>query len=139
MPTSNVKAYGRVENAETGLCIDDLQQNRDQQIKLGVYFCHKEITTRSQFFSLTNEGLLRVEEGCATVEESSTEDKHVVKLVICTEKYEKENRWELNEFNQLRYVKLDLCLDCEGLKHSEYVYVTECHSRRKTQQWEIKH
>lgn len=50
------------------LCLDDLQQNNEEPYNLGVYSCHKPDVTRSQFFSLTNEGVLRNEQSCATIQ-----------------------------------------------------------------------
>lgn len=67
VPIDNVLGYGRFENKAMHLCLDDLQQSREEKLKVGVYWCHDTVT-HSQFFSLTNEGLIRVEEGCLTVD-----------------------------------------------------------------------
>lgn len=68
VPIDNVQGYGRIENKAKHLCLDDLQQSRENTLKMGVYWCHDSVT-HSQFFSLTNDGLLRVEEGCLSADE----------------------------------------------------------------------
>ena len=137
VPTDNVQGYGRVENRAKHLCLDDLQQSRDDEIKVGVYWCHDHVQV-SQFFSLTNDGLLRVEEGCLVPDTtSSTDGHHLVKLRTC--RTPDEDQWELNSNHQLRFVALDKCLDVKGLKSSDHVYVTDCDPLRVSQKWELVH
>lgn len=141
VPTDNVQGYGRVQNQAKHLCLDDLQQNRDEPFKVGVYWCHDHVQS-SQFFSLTDEGLLRVEEGCLapdhTSEDSEDSTRYPVMLRPC-KKMREEDKWELTGSHQLRFVALDKCLDVKGLKSSDHAYVTECESARVSQKWEIVH
>lgn len=58
----------RVAATNVNLCLDDLQSSSDDPYNLGVYVCHRPNVTKSQFFSLTNEGLFRTEDSCATVQ-----------------------------------------------------------------------
>lgn len=51
------------------LCLDDLQADNEKPYNLGVYSCHRGNVTRSQFFSLTNTGVLRNELSCATIQQ----------------------------------------------------------------------
>lgn len=50
------------------LCADDLQADNEKPFNLGVYTCHRPNITRSQFFSLTNTGVLRSELSCASIQ-----------------------------------------------------------------------
>lgn len=137
VPTENVKAYGRVQNKAKNLCLDDLQQVRDDPIKVGIYWCHENVQS-SQFFSLTNEGLLRVEEGCLAPDlETENHGRYGVKMRPC--KKPSKDKWELNDNQQLRYVAMDLCLDVKGVKSSDHAYVTTCDPGRVSQKWEIVH
>lgn len=137
VPTDNVKGYGRVENKAKHLCLDDLQQSRDNPLKVGVYWCHDHVQV-SQFFSLTNEGLLRVEEGCLVPDTDTLQDKrYTVQMRPC--KKPSEDRWELTSDHQLRFVALNKCLDVNGLKSSDHAYVTDCDQLRVSQKWEIVH
>lgn len=60
--------FNRVAAVNFNLCLDDLQSGSDDPYNLGVYVCHRPNVTKSQFFSLTDEGVLRSEEACATVQ-----------------------------------------------------------------------
>lgn len=60
--------FDRVAATNINLCLDDLQSSSDDPYNLGVYVCHRPNVTKSQFFTLTNEGLFRSEEACATVQ-----------------------------------------------------------------------
>lgn len=141
VPTDNVKGYGRVQNQAKHLCLDDLQQNRDEPFKVGVYWCHDHVQS-SQFFSLTNEGLLRVEEGCMAPEDADEEDEENstrIRVMLRPCKSGNEDKWELTESKQLRFLARDKCLDVKGLKSSDHAYVTECDASRVSQKWEIVH
>ncbi len=60
--------FTRVATITHNLCLDDLQATGDDPYNMGIYSCHRPNVTKSQFFTLTNEGLLRSEEACATVQ-----------------------------------------------------------------------
>lgn len=51
------------------LCLDDLQQDNEKPYNLGIYSCHKPNVTRSQFFSITQSGVLRNELSCASIQQ----------------------------------------------------------------------
>lgn len=139
MPTIDVQGYGRVENKAKRLCLDDLQQNRDNPFNVGVYWCHDHVVV-SQFFSLTNEGLLRIEEGCLAPDEesgSSEDGRLKVKLRPCRKNHQ--DKWILTDKHQLQFVALKKCLDVKGLKSSDHAYVTDCEPARISQKWEIVH
>lgn len=139
VPIDNVQGYGKVSNAESKLCLDDLQQSRDNRLKVGVYWCHASVT-HSQFFSLTKSGLLRVEEGCLSVDVSSTEQRpNTVIMHPCTEQSVRTDKWEWTTSKQLRFVRLNLCLDAASLKGSDHAYVTDCADDRPSQRWDISH
>lgn len=68
VPTKNVQYYGRFSSLFQNLCLDDLRQSQQPPFQLGVYGCIRTEVTKTQFFSLTNEGLLRNEQACAVVQ-----------------------------------------------------------------------
>lgn len=59
-------AFGQVENPFTRVCLDDLQQNRDEEFQVGTYDCQLTLGI-SQLFFLTRDGVLRVENSCLAV------------------------------------------------------------------------
>ena len=69
MPNKNVIAFGRASALTQDLCFDDLQQDNESPYNLGVYACHRPDVTRSQFYSLTNAGVLRNELSCASIQQ----------------------------------------------------------------------
>lgn len=70
IPTKGVQAYGRVSSRSDNLCFDDLQQPEDNPYNVGIYVCHKPLISKSQFFSFTNDGVIRNENSCATVQKT---------------------------------------------------------------------
>lgn len=59
----------RFSAVNADLCLDDLQQDNESPFNLGIYTCHHPDVTRSQFFSLTNSGVLRNEISCASIQQ----------------------------------------------------------------------
>lgn len=59
----------RFSAVNADLCLDDLQQDNESPFNLGIYTCHHPDVTRSQFFSLTNSGVLRNELSCASIQQ----------------------------------------------------------------------
>lgn len=138
IPTKNVQAYGRVNSKSQNLCFDDLQQNVDEPYNLGVYPCHKPHIMKSQFFSLTDAGLLRNEETCATIQNSSSSKKNIV-MIRCRPNSKHEEKWEITADDQLRNIQKNLCIDHAGLNSQDYLYATKCDNDSETQKWEIVH
>jgi polypeptide N-acetylgalactosaminyltransferase len=70
IPNRNVQYYGRVESKHKGMCLDDMQQKQSYAYNLGAYQCHKQnnVVAGSQMLSLTNNGVLRTEISCATID-----------------------------------------------------------------------
>lgn len=54
---------------DQNLCLDDLQQDNEKPYNLGLYTCHRPNVTRSQFFTLTDSGVIRNELSCASVQQ----------------------------------------------------------------------
>uniref|UniRef100_A0A1B0CGT7 Ricin B lectin domain-containing protein n=3 Tax=Lutzomyia longipalpis TaxID=7200 RepID=A0A1B0CGT7_LUTLO len=138
IPTKGVQAYGRVKSLTSNMCLDDLQQDRESPFNVGIYGCHGPHVTHSQFFSLTRDGVLRIEEACASVQESKSTRMFVI-MSSCNKYNSVNNRWELTAAKQLRYVKLNLCLDMRDLKEMDYVYVAPCEPDSESQLWDITH
>jgi hypothetical protein len=60
-----VQHFGWVKNENSALCLDTLQQDEKEAIKLGVFSCQG--SSSAQFFSLANDGALRREITCSVV------------------------------------------------------------------------
>uniref|UniRef100_A0A1I8Q0J5 Polypeptide N-acetylgalactosaminyltransferase n=1 Tax=Stomoxys calcitrans TaxID=35570 RepID=A0A1I8Q0J5_STOCA len=136
VPIKNVIAYGRVRSLHANLCLDDLQQNNENPYNLGVYACSKEIS-KTQFFSLTNNKVLRNELSCATVQHSDSAPFQIV-MTSCLEGDDYNEKWQYLG-NRLRHLRTGLCLDHRGLHQGDYVQVAPCDPLSKTQRWTIDH
>lgn len=64
-----VAFFHRFPAKNQNLCLDDLQQDNEKPYNLGIYSCHRPNVTRSQFFTLTDSGVLRNELSCASVQQ----------------------------------------------------------------------
>ncbi|KAJ6640594.1 Polypeptide N-acetylgalactosaminyltransferase 1 [Pseudolycoriella hygida] len=115
----------KVAAANINLCLDDLQSTSDDPYNMGVYVCHRPNVTKSQFFSLTNEGVLRSEEACATVQNSSSSKNYVV-MVACSSNSKLNEKWEMTQNHQIRHIATDMCLDHIGLHMQDHVFVRKC-------------
>lgn len=135
IPTKNVIDYGRVRAINRNLCLDDLQQNNEKPYNLGVFGCSTPVT-KSQFFSLTNDGVLRNELSCATVQHSDSPPFRVV-MTPCFDKTDFNEEWEYSN-NQFVHQKTGLCLDYRGLKSADDVQVATCDPESGTQKWQIE-
>lgn len=137
IPTKNVQYYGRVSAISQNLCLDDLQQNNDEPYNLGVYTCHKPAVARSQFFSLTNEGILRNEQSCASVQKSSSTLKYNIVMAPCLQNVKYNEKWELTTDDLLRHIDMDVCLDHRTLAAQGHVFASQCDPKSETQKWEF--
>lgn len=127
----------RVRSLNTNLCLDDLQQNNEKPYNLGVYACSKEIS-KTQFFSLTNNKVLRNELSCATVQHSDSPPFQIV-MTSCFENDDHNEKWQYLG-NRLRHIPTGLCLDHSGRHQGDFVQVAPCDSfSSKTQSWAIDH
>ncbi|KAG4066270.1 hypothetical protein HA402_000494 [Bradysia odoriphaga] len=138
IPTKNVQYYGRVAAVTTNLCLDDLQSTGDNPYNIGVYGCHRPNVSKSQFFSLTNEGLLRSEDACASVQNSASAKNYVV-MISCSSNNKLNEKWEMTAERQIRHIETDMCLDHEGLHSQDHALVRKCDTNSGTQQWTIEH
>ncbi|XP_055379895.1 polypeptide N-acetylgalactosaminyltransferase 1 [Condylostylus longicornis] len=131
IPTKNVKDYGRIYVPHQGLCLDDLQANNEEPYNLGVYVCHKDDITKSQFFSFTLNGVLRNELSCATVQ------RNLVVMTSCDPRYNE--KWSYTPTGHFIHLNTGLCLDSRGLQNKDFVQVEICDNRSMTQKWKIEH
>ncbi|XP_037816941.1 polypeptide N-acetylgalactosaminyltransferase 1 [Lucilia sericata] len=136
VPTKDVKAYGKVRSLNSNLCLDDLQQNNEKPYNLGVYSCSKEIA-KTQFFSFTNNNVLRNELSCANVQHSDS-PPYLIVMTTCFENDDLNEKWQYSN-NRLRHLNTGMCLDHRGLHQGDYVQVAICDPYSKTQSWIIDH
>lgn len=138
IPTKNVQYYGRVSAVTNNLCLDDLQSTSDDPYNIGVYVCHRPNVTKSQFFSLTDDGLLRSEEACASVQKSASIKNYVV-MISCSPNNKLNEKWEMTDYRQLRHIATDMCLDHDGLRSQDHALVRKCDTNKNSQRWTIEH
>lgn len=119
------------------LCLDDLQQNNDEPYNLGVYSCHRPEVTRSQFFSFTNDGVLRNEQTCAFIQKTTSSIKSNVVMTPCLNNDKFNDKWQITEDNQIRHIELDLCLDHRNLNAQDHLYARKCDVTSESQKWEF--
>ncbi|KAI6220091.1 Ricin B-type lectin domain-containing protein [Aphelenchoides fujianensis] len=128
VPDEDVQFYGWIKNENTGLCIDTLQRDEKETINLGVFSCQPGGSS-AQFLSLANDGRLRREVTCATV---NADTKHVV-MPDCSHQTDK---WTYDkETKLLRHERTGLCLDVDGVKGGDDVRVNSCDTQKNTQKW----
>ncbi|XP_033224682.1 polypeptide N-acetylgalactosaminyltransferase 1-like isoform X2 [Belonocnema kinseyi] len=136
IPDENVIAYGRVRVVGRNLCLDNLQRDDDDKpyYNLGMYGCHAKMYP-SQLFSLSNEGELRQDETCVSVDESLTRNKSSKLLMKRCAKTEEGNDWML-ENGKIVHVATGLCLDATGVESEQDVLATVCNDKRD-QSWQF--
>uniref|UniRef100_A0A1A9WWG0 Polypeptide N-acetylgalactosaminyltransferase n=1 Tax=Glossina brevipalpis TaxID=37001 RepID=A0A1A9WWG0_9MUSC len=133
IPNKNVKSFGRVKSLHADLCLDDLQQDNEQPYNLGLFMCMNEVT-KTQFFSLTNNNVLRNDLSCATVKHTRS-PPYLVVMASCFDNDDYNEKWYYDHNYRLRHFPTGLCLDHRGLRQSDYVRVAPCDSQSKTQSW----
>lgn len=153
---------------DQNLCLDDLQQDNEKPYNLGLYTCHRPNVTRSQFFTLTDSGVVRNELSCASVQQRyvslanankysnnrfiwskffvsfssnicSYSKKNNVVMASCLDNDAYNEKWEVTPFDQIRNVNLDLCLDYANLNAQDHVFAQKCNTQSETQKWIIEH
>lgn len=137
IPTKDMIGYGRFVSLASDLCFDDLQQNNEEPYNLGLYTCQKSDVTKSQFFSLTRDGVLRNELSCATVQRSSSTPFLVV-MAPCQANNKHNEKWEYFR-GQLRHIDTGLCIEQKGLRSHDFVVVDVCEDDTLSQKWRIEH
>ncbi|XP_031621916.1 polypeptide N-acetylgalactosaminyltransferase 1-like, partial [Contarinia nasturtii] len=138
IPNRNVQFYGRFSAKNQNLCLDDLQQDNEKPYNLGVYFCSTQNITRSQFFSITREGVLRNELSCASIQQNYSKRSYVV-MAACFDNDAYNEKWEfLENSSQIRNVVNNICLDYSGLNAQDNIFAQECDSRSETQKWRVE-
>lgn len=118
------------------MCLDDLQQNNEKPYMLGIFGC-SNVIAKTQFFSFTNNNILRNELSCATVRQIGT-PPYLVVMTSCLENDDHNEKWEFTN-NRLKHVKTDLCLDHRALRQGDYVQVAPCDPYSVSQSWTISH
>ncbi|XP_051168058.1 polypeptide N-acetylgalactosaminyltransferase 1-like [Leptopilina boulardi] len=136
IPDENVIAYGRLKVKNRNLCLDNLQrENDDNSYDLGMYGCHAKIYP-SQLFSLNNDGELKQDEICASINEDFMRNKTSKILMKRCSKSEGSSDWMLSEEGKIIHVGTGLCLDASGVQAEQDVFASEC-SDKRDQFWEF--
>ena len=116
---THVLAYGKLTNEgfDQEQCVDTLQQDDKDNFYIGVYPCHNNIITTSQFFSFSKKLELRHEDNCASVgkiddEEGMSEEKYYspIKMTTCSE-HNTAQKWKLSKKGRVMNLKTKKCLD----------------------------
>lgn len=129
--TKGNKQYGQISSIDKNFCIDTLQQNAESQTyKLAVFNCLTD-ELESQLYAITNDDLLRNDDGCAIVEEN---DKvvQIIGINSC-DNVSLANTWTFTENDQLQNMKTGLCIDLDGLEAKDFLRLTDCNNSRKSQ------
>ena len=128
-----VKAWGKIRNPATNLCLDTLAKDEKSSYKMGVFGCQLP-SSWNQIMSLTPEGVLRREQMCA--EATSHRGDHIITMRSCDRAHSK---WTYDtDSGHFINVESNLCLDVAGLSASDDIKLTECETI-DTQGWEIEH
>lgn len=140
IPNKNVQAHGRIATSSGNMCFDHLQRNLFRSYNVGLYTCIESELSQSQWFALTNEGLLYLENHIATV---GKEDKGISTVRMYTIKEKGldsfDRFWNKTEFDQIKNFESGLCVDSKDLKKGDYVFMAECDANSETQKWKIYH
>lgn len=60
-------------------------------------------------------------------------------MAPCVENDRFNEKWELTEYDQIKQINLNLCLDTEKLDAQDHVFVRKCDADKLTQKWVITH
>ena len=112
-------AYGKLTNEGFDQqCVDTLQQDDKDNFYLGLYPCHLNVITTSQFFSYSKKLELRHEDNCADVGQLSDEDNEgliegyytPIKMSPCSED-DVGQKWKLSRKGRMMHLNTKKCLD----------------------------
>ena len=116
---THVLAYGKLTNeGAEQQCVDTLQQDDKDNFYLGVYPCHMNVITTSQFFSYSKKLELRHEDNCAEVGQISDDENEgliegfysPIKMAPCDEN-EPGQKWKLSRKGRMMHLETKKCLD----------------------------
>ena len=116
---THVLAYGKLTNeGAEQQCVDTLQQDDKDNFYLGVYPCHMNVITTSQFFSYSKKLELRHEDNCAEVGQISDDENEglvegfysPIKMSPCDDN-EPEQKWKLSKKGRMMHLGTKKCLD----------------------------
>lgn len=60
-------------------------------------------------------------------------------MITCNTNDSRNDKWILNDDEQLKHVVSGLCVDHKELTSGDNIYVTKCSSGIESQKWEIVH
>ncbi|CAG2109825.1 unnamed protein product, partial [Medioppia subpectinata] len=144
----NAKAYGFVRNGVSNLCLDNLNREEDKTHNLGLYVCAPDRPAdvwTNQVFTLNNDGELRREESCATVESM---DDTVVQMAKCNDikmaktrrkrtakKEKRKQQWKHTKGGQIVNEYTGLCLTAADTESGGDARVADCNEDDAHQLW----
>jgi polypeptide N-acetylgalactosaminyltransferase len=112
----HVFAFGRLRNPSSAVCFDTLQSDEKEAYEMGLYPCHKFVSS-TQFFSLSKRYELRREDSCAELslfaapdEDESATDK--VRMAPCHGRGE-EQAWIHTKAGRIIHKETNKCLQAE--------------------------
>ncbi|CAF3344107.1 unnamed protein product [Rotaria socialis] len=127
----NVLAYGELRNPTAQLCLDTLGKDEKGTIPVSVFQCQNGASA-NQFYSLSKENQLRREETCAVTMASQS-------LVMGSCRLGNEQHWTHEQNGTLVHHPSNLCLDVDGVAHTEEVKLKPCEPNKLSQQWLFEH
>lgn len=113
----------------TNFCLDTLSGKEQGQIPLGVFYCQGG-KSANQVFTLTNEGVLRREEACASVYNK------FVYLRNCDDS--SEQKWHMNSDGNFIHDSSGLCLDATDVKSGQQMKAAACDPNSSGQKWSFE-
>lgn len=106
--------------------MDTLGGKEQGQIELGIFYCQNG-KSANQVFTLTNNGILRREESCASVY------NYFVYLRACDDS--SELKWHTNSDGNIVHDSSGLCLDVTSVKSGHQMKVANCDASLPGQKW----
>ena len=129
-----VKAWGRVRNPATNLCLDTLAKSEKTSYTLGLFGCQEQ-GSWNQAMSLTLDGILRREEVCADM---LTENGYNLVHMRTDCRIDMLSKWTHDrESGLFQHVNSGLCLDVGYAGASRRVQLNPC-KQTDSQRWEIE-
>jgi polypeptide N-acetylgalactosaminyltransferase len=128
-----VAHFGKVRNQASGFCLVG-EQKQDGEYSLGQHKCIKNLQLGAEYFYLTRNRQLRIDDLCAAVVESATDPSPVV-LRSCEEE-DSRQRWNYDN-GRLEHVDSGKCMDLKAgtAKHARTAHVTTCAANAEHQKW----
>lgn len=146
----NSTAYGYVKNSQSDLCFDNLNRQEDTTHRMGVFKCNEDEgpTWGNQFFSLMDNGQIRREEGCLSLDRIHHHRVILTKCVVLSN-YPKKipiavklahrlQTWQHTKDGKISNENFDLCLTTKGLKSSSNLRAATCDLDDPNQMWSFQ-